>query len=44
MNPSIQGSVAADPSGASVADNDVQFVVNGALPAVIADFVANPPK
>jgi len=44
MNPSIQASVAADPSGQSVADNDVQFVVNSILPQVIADFVANPPK
>ena len=44
MNPSIQASVAADPSGQSIADNDVQFVVNSILPKVIADFVANPPK
>jgi hypothetical protein len=44
MNSTIQASVAQDPSGSTVADNDVQFVVNGALPGVIADFVANPPK
>jgi hypothetical protein len=43
MNATIQGSVQADPSGQSVKDSDVQFVVNSALPAVIADFVANPP-
>src|SRR5258705_2211475 len=44
MNPSIQASVAADPSGQSVADADVQFVVNSVLPQVIADFVAKPPS
>lgn len=43
MNPSIQGSVQTDPSGQSVPDSDVQFVVNSALPQVIADFVAHPP-
>jgi len=43
LNSTIQASVAADPSGASVADNDVQFVVNATLPQVIADFVAHPP-
>jgi hypothetical protein len=43
MNPSIQAAIAADPSGSTVTDNDVQFVVNGNLDAVIADFVANPP-
>lgn len=43
MNPTIQASVQADPSGRSVADNDVQFVVTSALPGVIADFVAHPP-
>jgi hypothetical protein len=43
MNPAIQAAVAADPSGATVTDNDVQFVVNGNLDAVIADWVkANP--
>jgi hypothetical protein len=43
LNPTIQASVQADPSGQSVADSDVQFVVNSNLEAVIADFVANPP-
>jgi hypothetical protein len=43
MNPSIQAAIAADPSGSTVTDNDVQFVVNANLDAVIADFVANPP-
>lgn len=43
MNPSIQGSVQTDPSGQSVPDSDVQFVVNSALPQVISDFVAHPP-
>ena len=43
MNPSIQGSVAADPTGESVPDSDVQFVVNANVDAVIADFTANPP-
>jgi hypothetical protein len=43
MNPSIQASVATDPSGQSVADSDVQFVVNSNLNAAIADFVKNPP-
>jgi hypothetical protein len=43
MNPAIQASVAADPSGASVLDSDIQFVVNSTLDKVIADFAANPP-
>lgn len=43
MNPSIQSAIAADPTGATVTDSDVQFVVNSALPEVIADFVAHPP-
>lgn len=43
LNPAIQNSVATDPSGQSVLDGDVQFVVNSNLDAVIADFVANPP-
>lgn len=41
MNPSIQTAVESDPSGASVADTDVQFVVNSALPKVITDFVGS---
>jgi len=44
MNPTIQASVQADPSGQGVQDSDVQFVVTSTLPKVIADFVANPPK
>lgn len=44
VNPAIQGSIATDPSGGSIPDGDVQFVVNSNLDAVIADFVANPPK
>ena len=43
LNPAIQASVEADPSGQNVADSDVQFVVTSALPQVIADFVAKPP-
>jgi hypothetical protein len=43
MNSTIQASVQADPSGQSVSDNDVQFVVTSMLPKVIADFVAHPP-
>lgn len=42
MNPAIAGAVEADPSGATVTDNDVQFVVNANLDMVVADFVANP--
>lgn len=44
QNPAIITAVATDPSGNSVQDSDVQFVVNSALGAVIADFVANPPS
>jgi hypothetical protein len=36
LNATIQASVQADPSGQSVKDSDVQFVVDGALPEVIA--------
>ena len=43
-NPAIVASVTTDPSGNSVQDSDVQFVVNSALDNVIAEFVANPPK
>jgi hypothetical protein len=42
-NPAIVASVTADPSGQTVLDSDVQFVVNSALPKVIADFIAHPP-
>jgi hypothetical protein len=44
MNPTIQAAIIADPSGATVSDNDVQYVVNSNLDGVIADFVANPPQ
>jgi hypothetical protein len=44
MNPSIQASVAADPSGLSVPDNDIQFVVNSNISLVINECVANPPS
>lgn len=43
LNPTISAAIAADPSGSTVQDSDVQFVVNGTLPSVIADFVAHPP-
>jgi hypothetical protein len=43
MNASIQASVDADPTGLSVTDNDIQFVVDGALPGVITTCVQNPP-
>jgi hypothetical protein len=44
MNPAVQSAVAADPSGGTVADGDVQFIVNGALDTVITEWVsANPP-
>jgi hypothetical protein len=39
MNATIQAAIQADPSGATVTDSDVQFVVNSALPAVVADYV-----
>jgi hypothetical protein len=43
MNPAIQAAVEADPSGQTVKDSDVQFVVNSNLEAVITYWVANPP-
>lgn len=42
-NPAIQAAIEVDPTGATVPDGDVQFVVNANLDAVIADFVLNPP-
>jgi hypothetical protein len=42
MNPSIQTSVETDPSGQSVKDSDIQFVVNSNLEAVITYWVAHP--
>lgn len=44
MNASIIASVETDPTGASVPDSDIQFVINSALPKVIADCLANPPS
>lgn len=43
LNPTIAAAVEADPSGQTVQDSDVQFVVNTNLDSVIADFIANPP-
>lgn len=42
QNPAIVASVAQDPSGQSVADSDVQFVVNSYLQSVVDQWVANP--
>jgi hypothetical protein len=42
-NPSIVTAVTADPSGQTVLDGDVQFVINSNLDIVIAEFVKNPP-
>lgn len=43
MNPEIAGAVGTDPSGSTVPDTDVQFVVNSNVDRVIAEWVANPP-
>jgi hypothetical protein len=43
MNPAIQASVEADPSGQSVKDSDIQFVVNSNVEAVVTYWVAHPP-
>lgn len=43
MNPAIQYEVEADPSGQTVKDADVQFVVNSNIESVITNWVANPP-
>lgn len=43
VNPAIQGSIASDPTGGSIPDGDVQFVVNSNLDFVVADWVANKP-
>jgi hypothetical protein len=43
MNPSIQASVEADPSGQSVKDSDIQFVVNSNVESVITYWVAHRP-
>jgi hypothetical protein len=43
MNATIMSAVEADSSGSTVADSDVQFVVNGALPKVIDQWAASQP-
>lgn len=43
QNATIVADVIADPSGQTVQDSDVQFVVNEYIPEVVAQFVANPP-
>src|SRR5215472_10473492 len=42
-NPTIVAAVTADPSGQTVKDTDVQFVVNSYLETVITEWVANNP-
>lgn len=42
QNATIQASVAADPTGNSVADNDVQFVVNSEVTAAVAAYKTSP--
>lgn len=42
MNSSVQAEVTADPTGGSVKDSDVQFIVNSFLEAVITDWIASP--
>lgn len=42
-NPSIIASVTADPTGATVPDGDVQFVVNSNIDTVVNDWIANRP-
>jgi hypothetical protein len=42
-NPAIVQAVTTDPSGQTVQDSDVQFVVNSNVERVIADWVANKP-
>jgi hypothetical protein len=42
-NPSIVQKVTADPSGQTVADGDVQFVVNSNVEIVITEWVAKNP-
>lgn len=41
MNPAIQQSFAADPSGNAIKDDDIQFVVNSNLNPVILDWDEN---
>lgn len=43
MNPAIEAEVEADPSGQTVKDSDIQFVVNSNVEAVITEWIANQP-
>lgn len=43
LNPTIAAAIQEDPNGATVSDNDVQFVVAQNVGAVIEDWVANQP-
>lgn len=43
-NPAVINAVGNDPSGVTVLDSDVQYIVNGALDKVIADWVKNNPQ
>jgi hypothetical protein len=43
MNPAIVTSITNDPTGASVLDSDVQFIINSLLDSVISDWVAANP-
>jgi hypothetical protein len=43
MNASIMSQVEAEPSGTTVADSDIEFVVNSVLETVITSWVANQP-
>jgi hypothetical protein len=42
QNPTIQASVAADPSGDSVTDSDVQFVVNSNVDMAVEQYKSSP--
>ena len=42
-NPSIVDKVTADPSGSTVPDSDVQFVINSYVEIVITEWIANNP-
>jgi hypothetical protein len=44
QNPAILAAYKTDPTGATILDSDIQFVVNSLVPQVVADFVAHPPK
>ena len=43
VNPAIQAACVTDPSGQSVLDGDVQFVVNSNIEAVVTQWVATKP-